>query len=388
LQQRGILRYSEDLAPEIFAFQHEAYPAREPSLIEPRWRWMFLGSAARLGVEPMVWLYRSKDGVVAHQGAIAVELHTSAGTIVTGWFVETMVLEHVRGKTVGPMLVAKAREDLPVNLSLGQTEQMRQLQYRLGWHSVAGMDSWLLVLKPRRAFRGRVRNVLLRVAVAGAAWAWQRSARGVRRAMSPRRRLTRRLIERFASEYDQLWARLRDQYRCAIVRDASYLNWKYVEQPGLQFRRLELREDDQVRGVCVWTIHEPDANHAYRRGWVVDCLVGHDDTAAVTALLEGVAVDAVREGVDVLEFDLLSDGLAQLLRRTGWLRRGRTRQLLVCVHGVADDIAARMRSPRAWYLTRGDSDGDHPWWTAAGRRQDGQPFPPNDAAGGDTSVLR
>jgi hypothetical protein len=89
---RGLVPFTEALAEEIFAFQREVYPARRAEWIEPRWRWMFQGSAARLGVQPMVWLYRGNGGVLAHQGAIAVRLHTRAGDCVTGWFVETMVL--------------------------------------------------------------------------------------------------------------------------------------------------------------------------------------------------------------------------------------------------------------------------------------------------------
>src|SRR5512145_469264 len=109
---RGLVRYQPVLDNELFAFQREAFPTRRADWVEPRWRWMFQSSAARLGVEPMVWLYRGKQGIVAQQGAIPVRLHSRAGECTTGWFVETMVLEQVRGRAVGPMLVAKAKEEL------------------------------------------------------------------------------------------------------------------------------------------------------------------------------------------------------------------------------------------------------------------------------------
>src|SRR2546422_180295 len=108
---RGLLGYEPSLEDEILEFQKVAYPARRQDWIAPRWRWMFLASAERLGVSPMVWLYRNASGIVAHQGAIPIRLKIGKAERVTGWFVETMALPSVRGKAIGPMLVKKALED-------------------------------------------------------------------------------------------------------------------------------------------------------------------------------------------------------------------------------------------------------------------------------------
>lgn len=365
--KRGLVPFSESLARELFAFQEMAYPDRRVDWLEPRWRWMFLDSAARLGVAPMVWLYRGRTGIVAHQGAIPVVLYTAAGERVTGWFVETMVLQEARGKAVGPMLVAKAREDLPVNLSLGQTEQMRKMQYQLGWRHVGVMDSWLLVLKASNAFRGRVASSILRAGVAATGWGWQRLLRVLPSGAGRSRTFEAVPIEQFGADHDRLWGDVKSQYGCAVARDASYLNWKYVAQPGQHFQRLELREAGKVVGVCVWTTHAPDRTHYYRRCSVVDFVASHVDRVAIRALLNAVAAKTAQEGADVLEFDLMGKDLIPHLRRCGFIRGAPTRHLLVS-DGGSDHAAALLATPGAWYLTRGDSDGDHPWRSAAGRR--------------------
>ncbi len=71
---KGLIGYDPALEQEIFDFQQVAYPTRRTDWIAPRWRWMFLASAQRLGIPPMVWLYRNASGIVAHQGAIPVKL--------------------------------------------------------------------------------------------------------------------------------------------------------------------------------------------------------------------------------------------------------------------------------------------------------------------------
>src|SRR2546429_8797919 len=71
---RGLIGYSDAVAEDIFQFQRTVFPDRRTDWVVPRWNWMFLASAARLGVAPMVWLFRTAKGVVAHQGAIAVNV--------------------------------------------------------------------------------------------------------------------------------------------------------------------------------------------------------------------------------------------------------------------------------------------------------------------------
>ena len=101
---KGFFGYEVDLEEEIFEFQQNEYPERDPEQIARKWRWTFLDSAARLGLEPSVWLYRKNDAVVAHQGAIPVLLHIGDKEVSSGWFVETMAATSVRGSPIGPML--------------------------------------------------------------------------------------------------------------------------------------------------------------------------------------------------------------------------------------------------------------------------------------------
>src|SRR5690606_4332589 len=67
-----IVNYSPDLEPLVYRFQEGAYPKRRRDLIPPRWRWMFVESAGRLGLEPRVWLYRENGRIAGHNGAIPV----------------------------------------------------------------------------------------------------------------------------------------------------------------------------------------------------------------------------------------------------------------------------------------------------------------------------
>jgi hypothetical protein len=356
---RGLVRYTTALDDELFAFQREAFPTRRADWVEPRWRWMFQSSAARLGVDPMVWLYRGKQGIVAQQGAIPVRLHTRAGDCTTGWFVETMVLEHARGKAVGPMLVAKARQDLTFNLSLGQTDQMRELQYRLGWQRVSDLDTLMFVLRAAPAVAGKVPPGT--ETVAGGVLALTQTLRWWRGWTRAGSEFRAHAIDRFTAAHDALWARVRDAYPVAVARDASYLNWKYVDQPGQDFIRIELRRHDQPIALIVLSISDPDHVYRTRRAFLTDIVVMPGSDEDVWAALEAARRCAIDHRADLLLFDIINPMIVRRALAFGFVRREPTRVLLVATDESPDALQQAALDGRNWLITRGDSDIDRPW---------------------------
>ncbi|MFN8060130.1 MAG: hypothetical protein U0Q12_13325 [Vicinamibacterales bacterium] len=357
---KGLMRFSEALMPELLAFQRAAYPTRRDDWVESRWRWMFEGSARRLGLPPYVWLYRRDERIVAHQGAIAVRFKRGDEIVTTGWFVETMALESVRGKAIGPMLVAKALEELPFNLSLGQEPHMRELQFKLGWHLVAPLPTYAFVLRPSRVLARRVPVPGLRHLAGLGVGAVQRARwyRGRRRDSAGLRSAA---IERFGEEADRLWARVSREIGCAVVRDASYLNWKYVEQPGQDYRCLGVWEGAELRGCAVFTILEPDEHYHHGRAMLTDLVVPPSEPSVVWRLLDEVRRASAAGGADLLVCDLLCHALQPQLLRFGFLEREARRFLLVSPGPEADAAGRLALEPAQWLLTRGDSDIDRPW---------------------------
>jgi len=279
---KGFFGYAPDLEEEVRDFQRAAYPQRAPDSILPNWRWMFVEPARRLGVEPFVWMYRRAHAVVAHQGAIPVRLKLGDETLTTGWFVETMAAEAVRGSAMGPMRIRKALEDLPFNLSLGQTEQMRELQFAMGWRHVRDLSTYLYVVGFTMSLRNKLPPLVAELAAAGLG-AWQRLLLAWRRLRCARAGTVAE-VSRFATAHDALWLRMAAELDCAVIRDAAYLNWKYVDRPGADFVRLELRRGASVDGVAVLALRAPDAVYRYRRAVLVDLVVVPSDAAAVTTV--------------------------------------------------------------------------------------------------------
>ncbi len=362
----GVASYSAALEAEIAAFARVAWPTRPQALVLPRWRWMFVDAARRRGTEPKVWVYRENGTLVAHHGAIPVQLAAGNQTVETAWFVDTIVLEGQRSRATGARLILDSNDAFPVGLSLGQTERMRNIALRLGWVQVAALQTFVLLLRPRRVLADKLNPVLAAVAAAGVSSRQEMKRLLGRRGSAP---LTVHHIERFDARHTALWESTRHEYDCAVVRDASYLNWKYVDQPGPSFVRLGIESDGTLAAVVVLAIDAPGDIYRYRRAFVVDLVVESSNTPLVVGVLDQIRASCVSAGVDAIVFHLINPALERTVAAYGFVRREPTRHLLVDAQRATPDVRRRVLSPSGWLITMGDSDIDRPWDVSGDRVQ-------------------
>lgn len=365
-EPHGVIRYRPGLEKEIFAFSRAAWPSRPEDLLDSRWRWLFVESAQRLGVEPKVWLYREVDRVVGHHGAIPVQLGVGSEVFDSAWFADTMVLESHRSSATGARLVIESNEAFDVGLSLGQTAQMRKIALRLGWVQVAPLQIFVLLLQPGRVLRDKLNPLMARIMGAGL-----NIRQFVKRLLAGRGapRLDVRRLDRFDARHDRLWDAVKGEYPCAVTRDASYLNWKYVTQPGQEFVRLEFTRQGELAAVAVLAIDDPGAIFHYRRAIVVDLIVAPLDSGLVLAVLGALREHCASLDVDAIFFHVISEKLEASLRRYGFMQRKPTRFLLVNPQRTSVETSQRLASASNWLITMGDSDIDRPWEIDGGRLQ-------------------
>jgi acyl transferase domain-containing protein/acyl carrier protein len=362
----GVVRYSPEREAEIFEFSRIAWPTRPDHLIESRWRWMFVESARRVGREPQVWLYRDRGRVVGHHGAMPVRLEAGGEVFDSAWFADTMVLEGHRSSAVGARLVIESNDEFAVGLSLGQTEKMRKIAVQLGWHQVAPLQTFVLLLRPRRVLGDKLHPI-----AAGALGSGLRARQSLKRLFAGRKdeQLDIRPIDAFGGAHDRLWASVREHYRCAVTRDASYLNWKYVTQPGQDFVRLEFGRNGEVVAVAILAIDDPGVIYQYRRALIVDLVVSPADRALVLGVLDAIRRECAAREVDAVTLHLMGEQLEETVQAYGFLRREPTRFLLVSPQRVPAHARGPLLSPEQWLITMGDSDIDRPWEVDGGRIQ-------------------
>jgi hypothetical protein len=176
-------------------------------------------------------------------------------------------------------------------------------------------------------------------------------------------------IERFGPEHDALWEAASQQIECAVVRDASYLNWKYVDRPGGSYHRLGIRLNAELVATAVIVLHEPDDAYRYRRAVLVDCVLAPGDRRAARAMLEAIRGHCEALGADAIHAYVMCEPLQKELKRFGFIEREATRHLLVTVNGINDALARVVTNREGWFCTMGDSDADNATFLPAGLRR-------------------
>jgi Acetyltransferase (GNAT) domain len=160
-------------------------------------------------------------------------------------------------------------------------------------------------------------------------------------------------VERFGEETDQLWQRASAGYDFALVRDSSYLNWRYADCPTPYKIWLAARNGETV-GFLVTS-----ADRASPTAAVVDLFASIGDAEAVRALLARGLEDLLRSGVQLISTWTTQGGtqsaVQKLLRRCLPLRR---KQHLHLAFRVLKTEEVTLPSPsQKWHFTLGDSDG-------------------------------
>jgi GNAT superfamily N-acetyltransferase len=153
----------------------------------------------------------------------------------------------------------------------------------------------------------------------------------------------------FGEEVDQLWNKVADGYRVALVRDADYLNWRYVENPD-HYWALGLDHNGTLVGIIVITT---TIRRGIRVGEIVDYVCAADDLATFRLLVRVAVADLKERGCALCQaWSIKGTRLDRRLRKAGLVLR-RTDVKFLISPGFPDSA---IYDPEAWLLTQGDGN--------------------------------
>lgn len=153
----------------------------------------------------------------------------------------------------------------------------------------------------------------------------------------------------FDESYDDFFKKFMDKYKIIVVRNQKYLNWRYIENPSNHYTLIEYRENDSLKGYCVFKL--------FNAG---DSILGD-------------IVDVLAENVDVFR-KLILDALHKLKDENAvganiWMNNKEFRSELMDIGFKESDtithFGVKINSDidkdtllnfDNWYLTLGDSD--------------------------------
>ncbi|SMY09298.1 GNAT family N-acetyltransferase [Flavimaricola marinus] len=367
---------AEDL-PALLDFVGQTYGLGAPFKDAARHAWQFEDNPFRPASEtaPTIWLAFDGRRVV---GEIAVQdgmLWHEAGPVPAGWIVDVMVHPDYRGQGLSHRIHEAIMVERPVLVTLTMAPATRRVAERAG----------CLTLGPTRQFilpyRLSTRTVMRFLAYkAGAGSASRRAAirlfnasriapmilAGASRLFGAWRRwrapklLPARLsiaeVDHFPNSLDALWAANRGLFPAVFERSVRFLNWRFTQAPGLDYRCFLLRRDGSLVGYVVTRVGVKDE---LPLGVIVDVFADPRDHEALDALVAH-ACRVLRPSVEYIEAAASTPAWREALSRAGFIATKTMYPTVVCTDAELRDRLAQ--NPDGWHFTKADHDWDqvHP----------------------------
>ena len=314
-----------------------------------RWDWQHRRNPYNVNGQPGIWVAREGPTVVGHYQTLPVRVSLKGLEVDGAWGTDAMVVPERDRQGLGEALVRAWDRNSGAGLALGVSPESRAVLDRLHWPSSHIVPC---VVKPltRRAVRlpnlptpvNRLMSAVMYPFVQVVA-----RSRPLRAECEP--------IRRFDSSFTALWDRLAPKFDLAVRRDASYLNWRYIEPPHVRYSIVALKRQGEVQGYAVYRHrHEPLG----RVTLLVDFLVDPDDVSGLKTLLRWVDRAARAEDADKVRCHVMHGAFRRVLKRNGYFNVKSTLEVSVKVNAVQvprgfyDDTDG-------WHVTYGDSDQDH-----------------------------
>jgi hypothetical protein len=159
-------------------------------------------------------------------------------------------------------------------------------------------------------------------------------------------------IDRFDSEFDNLWERLSQRFGVLTVRDSRYLNWRFIDSPSGRYRVIGLRSHGTLAGYVAFEID------GHGTGSIAD-LFGAPEPEIIAALLSlSLSAMLAERCVRASLWTASQSHLFALVKKFGFIPRDDAFPMAVHVFHDGPDADAALDG-REWLAWFGDRDVEH-----------------------------
>ncbi|HEV2911790.1 MAG TPA: GNAT family N-acetyltransferase [Pyrinomonadaceae bacterium] len=333
----------------LLTFLREAYPEDPRKSERAYWEWHYLENPHTRPDDIPLWIVKSGERIVGQAATLPVELKLGDERRRAIWILDFIVGANYRGKGLGKRLVAAARQKYPTMFALGFNEQSEAVLRRLDWVMMGRISRYHRLLFPGDAL-GRVLSPVRKALNLGFA--------PLRPRPPARSRLkenhTLRAVTAFDAAFDALWREASVEWPCAVVREARFLEWQFMRQPGKRFDVLGLYTGEQLLGYVVLFFRKPERSGGPPPKAAISDLCYRADASVdvVEELLRAALALALERRAGSLVIDVLDPRVEQWLKRLGFWRIQNSPQFMTYVPD-RQDLMYEMSN---WFLTRADSD--------------------------------
>jgi hypothetical protein len=160
----------------------------------------------------------------------------------------------------------------------------------------------------------------------------------------------------FNNEANQFWERIKCEYSFSVERDDNYLNWKYVDQPHMQYEKFYVRENNEVVGLFVFRIGQPPE---LKVGVVAEILASKKSSWIFNEILEFIDNHLISRGVLMIRCASSIEALDKILQNRGY-QIIEYKVPVINIDKKSTNISYQDIKKKDWLMSLGDQDIDIP----------------------------
>jgi len=163
-----------------------------------------------------------------------------------------------------------------------------------------------------------------------------------------------RIVSFFDDRINDLWNTVSKDYGILVVRDAEYLNWRYMKKPNGDYEVFLAERDDTIKGYMVLTTKMAKYQ---KLGYIVDIFADSKNT--MQNLIRTAIEYFNSKKVDLISTWTMNGSLCYMvLTENGFLRNYLPKAIrLIARVNLRNFLNLYKNMPENWYVTMGDSDG-------------------------------
>lgn len=284
------------------------------------------------------FLARSGGEVVGAMNLVPVDLRVGDRAVKAAWQQDSVVSPELRGRGIGRELINRSATAFEVLLAKGTSDAMYQLRKSCGFRDVVNSNYLVRVLSPARFGTG-VKRRIYGVALAAMSLSQRRPQR-TSRATRP--------LDGFGADFDRLARAARPTPEIAPVKDSAYLNWRYLQCPGREYRVIGSTSAEGDTGAAI-------IRHG-STAWLVDVVCDHSDIDSLVALIRASVADCRAAGAASVNTFATSGRARAALRREGFVEVSRTPRFTYRWTAQRGPFDGADLSSLDWTFWHGDGD--------------------------------
>jgi GNAT superfamily N-acetyltransferase len=230
---------------------------------------------------------------------------------------------------------------------------------RAGFRNIGAVPLLITPLNPERLAMRTTHSRVLAETASIARRVWRTPAPVPRQRALPGLEIEE--VKSFDSSFAFFWDRVQHRFPIMVVRDSTYLNWRFADMPTREYTTFAARSEGEIRGFIVLRVAPLGQ---FSAGLIVDLVVeASAEGRAAGRLLIDQAYSHLRErDVDILaSLALRHTDEFRLLRSRGfWVcpkfLEPRPFRLVVRCHDEERSASRLAYDLRNWFVTMGDYD--------------------------------